>query len=233
MIKYLFNLLATTLLLYAQSSSDIKNPYPYIEPISVEHAPQIYRTPESKAQNKKEQREEVDLPKDSDNDGIADLLDKCPNTPSDIKVNTQGCEVDTDKDKIVDSLDQCPQTDKEYLVNAEGCPQVKKPNIAFEDGAYKADSLIEEEVEKLAAFLVQNPGYHIVMYVYADEMQDSDANKALSKKRAETLKKEFAKHKELNQIRITLIGMGDASEYRETPYKIGASIDQIAIEIIY
>lgn len=47
-------------------------------------------------------------PQDSDNDGIADKLDKCPNTPSGVQVDMNGCPVDGDNDGIPDFQDKCP-----------------------------------------------------------------------------------------------------------------------------
>jgi len=59
---------------------------------------------------------------DSDGDGVPDEMDKCPNTPAGIKVDTRGCPIDTDGDGVPDSIDKCPNTPKEAKVDAKGCP---------------------------------------------------------------------------------------------------------------
>lgn len=86
---------------------------------------------------------------DSDNDGVADAVDKCPHTaqlkmlPSTFKyaaavnperlksepvahpVDEFGCELDRDGDGVVDSMDYCPENSKEQLtmgVASNGCP---------------------------------------------------------------------------------------------------------------
>lgn len=64
-------------------------------------------------------------PIDSDNDGVADYLDKCPGTPAGVKVDTTGCPVDSDKDGVVDYLDKCPDTPAGEKVAADGCPPPK------------------------------------------------------------------------------------------------------------
>jgi outer membrane protein OmpA-like peptidoglycan-associated protein len=46
--------------------------------------------------------------KDSDGDGVADILDKEPNTPQGALVYGNGVAIDTDKDGISDHLDGCP-----------------------------------------------------------------------------------------------------------------------------
>ena len=58
---------------------------------------------------------------DSDNDGIADEHDNCPNTPANTKVGKDGCELDSDGDGVVDSKDRCPTTPAGEKVDATGC----------------------------------------------------------------------------------------------------------------
>ena len=58
---------------------------------------------------------------DSDGDGVADNLDKCPNTPANVKVDANGCPVDSDRDGVADYLDKCPNTKPGVRVDANGC----------------------------------------------------------------------------------------------------------------
>lgn len=58
--------------------------------------------------------------KDEDNDGVADRLDKCPNTPAMVTVDKDGCPVDTDADGVANYLDKCP--DIPGVAALEGCP---------------------------------------------------------------------------------------------------------------
>lgn len=86
---------------------------------------------------------------DSDNDGVADALDKCPDTaqmkmlPADFKyaaavnperlenepqahpVDESGCEPDSDGDGVINSQDYCPEDSPLQIskgVAANGCP---------------------------------------------------------------------------------------------------------------
>lgn len=61
-------------------------------------------------------------PLDADRDGVPDYLDKCPNTPSGVTVDKNGCPVDSDKDGVADYLDKCPNTPSGVAVDANGCP---------------------------------------------------------------------------------------------------------------
>jgi OmpA-OmpF porin, OOP family len=60
--------------------------------------------------------------KDSDGDGVTDDMDKCPNTPAGVKVDSVGCPIDTDKDGVLDYLDKCPNTPAGVKVDSVGCP---------------------------------------------------------------------------------------------------------------
>ena len=61
-------------------------------------------------------------PADTDGDGVTDDMDKCPNTPSGVKVDDTGCPIDSDGDGVADYLDKCPNTPAGAAVDASGCP---------------------------------------------------------------------------------------------------------------
>ena len=58
---------------------------------------------------------------DSDGDGVADSIDRCPGTPAGTRVDAAGCELDDDNDGVANSIDQCPDTPAGVRVNARGC----------------------------------------------------------------------------------------------------------------
>ncbi len=61
-------------------------------------------------------------PIDSDGDGVPDYLDKCPDTPTGVKVDPAGCPLDSDGDGVPDYLDKCPNTPAKVQIDANGCP---------------------------------------------------------------------------------------------------------------
>ena len=69
---------------------------------------------------------------DSDNDGIEDNKDVCPNTPENVAVNSFGCPIDSDRDGVPDYLDTCPDTPKNILITESGCPEDKNENGIFD-----------------------------------------------------------------------------------------------------
>jgi OOP family OmpA-OmpF porin len=58
---------------------------------------------------------------DGDNDGVADSIDRCPETVAGARVDTYGCELDSDGDGVKDSMDKCPGTVAGATVDAQGC----------------------------------------------------------------------------------------------------------------
>lgn len=52
---------------------------------------------------------------DTDGDGVADLLDKCPGTPPGVEVDARGCPIDSDGDGIPDYLDLEPFSEHTYV----------------------------------------------------------------------------------------------------------------------
>ena len=69
--------------------------------------------------------------KDSDGDGVPDRKDKCPNTPSGVKVDANGCPLDTDGDGVPDYQDKCP--DVKGLAALQGCPDADGDGVADAD----------------------------------------------------------------------------------------------------
>ncbi len=64
---------------------------------------------------------EAAAPADTDQDGVLDTDDQCPDTPAGASVDANGCELDSDNDGVVDSKDQCPATPAGAAVDANGC----------------------------------------------------------------------------------------------------------------
>lgn len=69
-----------------------------------------------------------ELKQDADGDGVVDLWDDCPDTPSGVRVNSRGCEIvdtvrdmDSDRDGVPTGDDRCPNSRPGAVVDAYGC----------------------------------------------------------------------------------------------------------------
>ena len=69
--------------------------------------------------------------KDTDGDGVPDRKDKCPDTPTGVKVDENGCPIDTDGDGVPDYQDKCP--DQKGLAALQGCPDADGDGVADAD----------------------------------------------------------------------------------------------------
>ena len=66
--------------------------------------------------------------KDDDKDGVSNKKDKCHETPSQAKVDKDGCPLDSDGDGIPDYLDACPNV--KGVASASGCPDRDGDGVA-------------------------------------------------------------------------------------------------------
>ncbi|HEY7774531.1 MAG TPA: glycoside hydrolase family 6 protein [Marinagarivorans sp.] len=84
------------------------------------------------------------VPSDSDQDGVNDTADQCPNTAADATVDANGCSaeqliVDADNDGVDDAVDQCLGTAAGETVNSEGCSEAQLFVDSDGDGVNDAD----------------------------------------------------------------------------------------------
>lgn len=66
------------------------------------------------------------IQRDSDNDGVNDLLDQCEGTPQGLQVNGVGC-ADIDGDGVFANVDTCADSPDRWSVDADGCAVVQLP----------------------------------------------------------------------------------------------------------
>ena len=131
----------------------------------------------------------VEQPKvvDSDNDGVADTEDKCPNTPAGVKVDTNGCPVDSDNDGVADYLDKCPNTPKGFKVDKNGCAISFNFQINFDNNSAKIKPEYMEKIKEFAEFLKNHPDVKAEIQGYTDNRGSYEYNMVLSEKRAKAV----------------------------------------------
>lgn len=119
------------------------------------------------------------LPPDSDGDGVPDIKDKCPNTPSDL------------------------------LVNHEGCPIITTLRFIFDFNSYKVKKIYYPEIEKVAKILNANPNLKIEISGHTDNSGSPKYNLWLSQKRAEAVKNILVNKYNVKSSRLIAKGYGD------------------------
>ena len=86
---------------------------------------------------------------DSDNDGIRNKDDACPNDAEDVDgyEDSDGCpDLDNDHDGVPDSLDKCPMKpeDMDGYTDDDGCPELDNDNDAVADSVDSCPALAED-----------------------------------------------------------------------------------------
>ncbi len=66
--------------------------------------------------------------KDTDQDGVSDKRDNCPETPAGVAVDRLGCPLDRDRDGVADYQDNCPEVSGTRALN--GCPDRDNDGVA-------------------------------------------------------------------------------------------------------
>lgn len=77
-------------------------------------------TPKKEKRSRYDNMEFESLEGDSDGDGVSDLNDLCPSTPSGANVDENGCPLDSDLDGVYDFADEEPNTNPELNVDQKG-----------------------------------------------------------------------------------------------------------------
>lgn len=125
-------------------------------------------------------------PKDSDNDGVIDDLDKCPDTPQGALVDSNGCAKELTKD-IRETL-----------------------YVEFELDKTEVRPQFYPEIEKLADVMKQYPNSTILLEGHTDSIGTSGYNQELSKSRANAVMKVLINEFSIESDRISTTGMGES-----------------------
>ena len=155
-------------------------------------------------------------PVDSDCDAVPDYRDNCPGNPLGALVDAEGCPLDSDNDGIPDGLDDCPDSEPGLAVDRTGCVDLsglQKPmilNIKYESGSFEIDRPTRERLDDLSRILLKATGIKVEINGYTDNIGTSEANKALSQKRANRIR-DYLVSKGVDTGRLTPIGRGETN----------------------
>jgi OOP family OmpA-OmpF porin len=133
---------------------------------------------------------------DSDGDGVPDVADQCPNTPSGVNVDEAGCPLDSDGDGVPDYLDKCPQTPPGAKVDSSGCPVTilggsaaswSFDEVTFESGKAELSKSSFYLLDQIAVALNSDPRLRIRVEGHTDNTGSRELNMKLSKERAQAV----------------------------------------------
>jgi OOP family OmpA-OmpF porin len=149
-----------------------------------------------KAENAKLRSDMDDLLKDTDGDGVADKLDKCPGTPSGTVVDGAGCPLVTPKpvEKVI-----ITEEDRRVVRDA-----IK--NLEFDLGKATIRSKSFPTLNRVANLLVTK-NFSLKLAGHTDNTGSAELNMRLSKDRAESVKA-YLVSQGVNASRVEATGYG-------------------------
>ncbi|OQX74811.1 MAG: hypothetical protein B6D59_01300 [Campylobacteraceae bacterium 4484_4] len=201
--------------------------------------------------------------KDSDGDGVMDRLDKCPDTPKGTRVDGSGCPLpepkttiikeslpipynfegqecpvkidgpDRDRDGVLDSVDQCPNTPCDFSVDSKGCPIKATLRIHFATDSDRITPFSMTKVKKFADFLIKNKGSLVKIIGHTDWRGSDQYNMALSKRRAESVKKALIDFG-VSPSRLSTEGRGERDPIADNRTEKGMALNRrIEVQLTY
>lgn len=147
------------------------------------------------------QRQLQDAKKDSDDDGVADIFDKCPNTESGVRVDGAGCPLPQPKQIIKQEKVVVTQEDRKVVDEA-----IK--NLEFDLSKATIRPVSFQSLDRVAELLV-NKHFSLKLSGHTDNTGSNSLNMRLSKERAEAVKN-YLVSKGANASRIEAVGYGSS-----------------------
>jgi OOP family OmpA-OmpF porin len=137
---------------------------------------------------------------DSDGDGVSDFFDKCPGTPSGVKVDGAGCPL---------PVAATPAPVTKVFVTEEDRKIVREAirNLEFDFGKATIRAHSFPSLNRVAQLLIDK-NFSLKLAGHTDNVGSNDANMKLSKARAESVKN-YLVDKGANASRIEATGYGE------------------------
>ncbi len=144
--------------------------------------------------------------KDSDNDGVVDSKDKCPNTKSGIDVNDYGCAAE---EKATVRL-----------------------NVKFATGKANIAAGYDQDLIELASFMSEHQNTKIEVQGHTDNSGSKAINKKLSQARADAVKSYLVDKLKVDASRIVSTGYGDEAPVADNSTNEGKQQNRRVIAVI-
>jgi OmpA-OmpF porin, OOP family len=97
--------------------------------------------------------------------------------------------IDSDQDGVLDSNDRCPNTTIGFRVDEYGCPLTATINDHFVFNSDHIDSTAASEIRAFVIFMKENPLYKATITGHTDSIGTPENNQIVSVRRAENVRK--------------------------------------------
>jgi outer membrane protein OmpA-like peptidoglycan-associated protein len=162
---------------------------------------------------------------DSDNDGVTDDIDRCPNLAG--IAGLKGCP-DTDGDGVADLDDRCPNA--KGTIENKGCPEITKADVVrityigskifFENDSDKLKVASLSQLDELTKILEKYEGASLTIEGHTDSVGTAVYNETLSQKRSNSVKL-YLIEKGISEGRLTAVGYGESKPIASNKSALG------------
>ena len=159
---------------------------------------------------------------DTDQDGVADYLDREPNTMSGVAVDTKGRAIDKNNngipDEIESSLDQ-RYSNTNVAGNGIGIKELLDQgyvNVYFKFNSTTPETYSLEAINYLMKYMEANPSANAELVGYADEVGGESYNKTLSENRAKQVY-DILVASGVSESRLSYSGNGEDTSVQKSP----------------
>jgi OOP family OmpA-OmpF porin len=145
-----------------------------------------------------------------------------------------GCPVDSDGDGVPDYLDKCPDTPLNLKVDAKGCPLPVTFNLKIEFNTGKADirPQYRGQLQKVANFLKSHPDTTAMVEGHTDSSGAADYNLKLSQRRADSVMDYLETEFNIKPGRLSAKGYGETKPIASNENKEGMQANRRVLVII-
>lgn len=155
---------------------------------------------------------------DTDNDGVMNNMDECPNTPAGAEVDARGCEIvgDSDNDGVNDDRDQCADTPMNDKVDADGCTVFEKEEVEhtlrvlFASESAEIQDPDSQDIQDFVDFFNRYGKTDALIEGHASAPGEEDYNMALSQRRADAFKDLLVERYDIDASRLSTKGFGES-----------------------
>ncbi|GAB4338635.1 MAG: hypothetical protein Kow0089_10740 [Desulfobulbaceae bacterium] len=147
---------------------------------------------------------------DSDDDGIIDGRDNCPDTVAGAAVGPDGCEPDRDGDGLVDRLDLCPDSKSRDGIDELGC-RADRPvvlsGLYFSGGSAELSPAGRASLDRIVPILAAHPEIRFEVAGHTDSIGERERNLTVSVNRARSVR-DYLVEQGIAPDRLTAVGYG-------------------------
>ncbi len=138
---------------------------------------------------------------------------------------------DSDNDGVCDNVDKCPNTPANVTVDADGCPAVAEVVRVELDVKFDFDkSKVKEEsygdIKNLADFMNQYPATSTTVEGHTDSVGTDAYNQKLSERRASAVREVLVKQYGVGGERVNAVGYGESKPVADNATEAGRAVNR-------